>query len=110
VLAVHLCSHTLLSVQALRGRLWQIFLCLDRKREAGMYEQLVQKALGNTKYGRKVRRIHLPPSCRFVCDSRPLYVGLVKLAPGHMETSGGSLPRMAPNGVINCCKDVAIMH
>lgn len=64
--AVHLCSHTLLSVQALRGRLWQIFLCLDGKREAGMYEQLVQKALGNTKYGRKVLHIHLPLSRRFV--------------------------------------------
>lgn len=42
------------SLQALRGRLWQAFLCLDSKREAGMYDQLVQKALGNTKYGRKV--------------------------------------------------------
>ena len=42
-------------LQPLRGRLWQVFLCLDSKREAGQYDQLVQKALGNTKYGRKVR-------------------------------------------------------
>ena len=42
-------------VQPLRGRLWQVFLCLEGKREAGLYDQLVQKALGNTKYGRKVR-------------------------------------------------------
>jgi hypothetical protein len=41
--------------QPLRGRLWQVFLCLEGKREAGLYDQLVQKALGNTKYGRKVR-------------------------------------------------------
>ena len=43
--------------QALRGRLWQIFLGMDGKREPGLYEQLVQKALGNTKYGRKVGHI-----------------------------------------------------
>jgi hypothetical protein len=42
-------------LQPLRGRLWQVFMCLDSKREAGLYDQLVQKALGNTKYGRKVR-------------------------------------------------------
>lgn len=43
------------ATQPLRGRLWQVFLCLEGKREAGLYDQLVQKALGNTKYGRKVR-------------------------------------------------------
>ena len=41
--------------QALRGRLWRLFLRLDAKKDAGVYDQLVQKALGKTKYGRRVR-------------------------------------------------------
>ena len=40
--------------RVLAGAAGQAVLCLDSKREAGMYVQLVQKALGNTKYGRKV--------------------------------------------------------
>ena len=54
--------------QALRGRLWKLFLRLDQKKDAGVYDQLVQKALGKTKYGRRVRDCRpdpLPslPSC-----------------------------------------------
>ena len=44
--------------QALRGRLWRLFMRLDQKKDAGVYDQLVQKALGKTKYGRRVRDRH----------------------------------------------------
>lgn len=50
--------------QALRGKLWQSFLNTDSKREAGAYDALVQKALGGTKYGRRVRT---PPPLALVC-------------------------------------------
>jgi len=45
--------------QALRGRLWRLFMRLDQKKDAGVYDQLVQKALGKTKYGRRVRTCHI---------------------------------------------------
>ncbi len=32
---------------------------LDQKKDAGVYDQLVQKALGKTKYGRRVRTCHI---------------------------------------------------
>ena len=56
--------------QGLRGKLWKLFLRLGEKAEPGMYDQLVQRALGKTKYGRQVQpRLACEAFCEYTRPS-----------------------------------------